>query len=154
MDHIAIMKIEWKLIPKIIDGTKTVESRWYKSKVTPWNRIQEGNVLYFKDSGGSVSTRATVTKVDQYEIKDNLEAVKVMNRYALEDLGAKVLSDQIKNYISNKKYAVFIHFDKVKKIAPFEISKKGFGMQCAWITIPSVDNVKNRVSRSAIYCLI
>lgn len=142
MEHIVIMKSEWKLIPKIIDGIKTVESRWYKSKIAPWGRVKVGDTLYFKGSGGPVNTRAVVTKVAQYEIRTNIEAMQIMNKYALEDLGTKVLSDQIKNYILNKKYAVFIHFGKVRKIAPFEINKKGFGTQCAWITVPSVDNIK------------
>jgi hypothetical protein len=142
MEHIAIMKSEWKLIPKIIDGIKTVESRWYKSKIAPWGRVKVEDIIYFKDSGGLVSARAVVTKVEQYEIKNNLEAMQVMSKYALEVLGTKLLSNQIKNYILNKKYAIFVHLGGVKRIPPFEIDKKGFGMQCAWITIPSVDNIK------------
>lgn len=142
MDHVVIMKKEWKLLIKIIDGTKTVESRWYKSKISPWNKVNAGDNLYFKNSGEQVSVKARVKTVEQFEITNNLEAIKIMNRFALEDLGTKVLSDQIKNYILNKKYAVFVWFDHIKKIKSFEIDKKGFGMQCAWITVPSIKKIK------------
>ena len=138
MEHIAIMKKEWNLTPKIIDGKKTVEARWYKSKVAPWNKIKSGETIYFKDSGSFVTVKAAVTKVEQYEIKNNAQATGLMKKYALEDLGAAKLSNFIKNYIKDKKYAIFIYFDKVEKITPFDIDKTGFGMQCAWIVVNSV----------------
>ena len=37
MEHLAIMKKEWKLTEKIITGEKRIESRWYKDKYPPWN---------------------------------------------------------------------------------------------------------------------
>jgi len=42
MDHVAIMKRSWGLIPKILSGEKTIESRWYKKRIPPWNRISKG----------------------------------------------------------------------------------------------------------------
>lgn len=70
MNHIAIMKKSWELIPKIISGEKTIESRWYKNRIAPWDRISEGDTVYFKDSGEPVSAVATVSKVLQF---DNLD---------------------------------------------------------------------------------
>lgn len=51
MHHVAIMKPSWKLIPKILSGEKTIESRWYQTRRAPWNGIAAGDVVYFKDSG-------------------------------------------------------------------------------------------------------
>ncbi|MEI7477466.1 MAG: hypothetical protein WCJ81_02865 [bacterium] len=39
MDHVAIMKKSRKLIPKIVSGEKTIESRWYQTKRAPWNTV-------------------------------------------------------------------------------------------------------------------
>jgi ASC-1-like (ASCH) protein len=141
MNHIAIMKKEWGLTKKIIDGIKTVESRWYKSKTTPWNKIKVGDTVYFKDSGGPVLVKAKVTKVEQYEVSSNSQALAIMAKYALADLGTEVLSKSIRDYITGKKYAVFVHFNKVKKITPFSIDKAGFGMQCAWLTVDSINKI-------------
>ncbi len=43
MDHVAIMKKAWKLIPKILDGQKKVESRWGVNKCAPWGKIKVGD---------------------------------------------------------------------------------------------------------------
>ena len=142
MIHIAIMKKQWGLIPKILEGKKVVESRWYKNKCTPWNKIKLGDILYFKNSGEKVSIKAVVTEVDQYEIKSNDQALKVMEKYAFKDLGTEKLSEDIKNYITDKKYAIFVHFKDVEKVEPFDIDKSGFGMQSAWITVNSVDEIQ------------
>lgn len=144
MDHIAIMKKEWGLTQKIINGEKTVESRWYKSKIAPWNRIKPGDILYFKDSGLPVTVKATVTKVDQNEIRNNKHALEIISKYAFEDLGTQEINQDIIKYITNKKYAVFVHFDRVEKVKPFDIDKTGFGMQCAWISVDSVEGIKTK----------
>ena len=51
MQHLAIMKKSWNLTDKILTGKKKIESRWYKNKYKPWNKIKTEDVVYFKDSG-------------------------------------------------------------------------------------------------------
>ncbi len=142
MQHIAIMKKEWELTQQILDGVKTVESRWYKFKIAPWDRITAGDILYFKDTGSTVKARAIVSKVIQYEVLNNTHAITLMRKYALEDLGTTNISENISNYIKDKKYAIFIHFNNVEEIPPFEIDKAGFGMQCAWMCVENVATIK------------
>lgn len=142
MNHVAIMKKSWKLIPKILVGEKTVESRWYKAKVRPWDKIKSGDTLYFKDSGEPVTVKSKVTKVLQYKVSSNEEALKIMRRYAKEDLGLETVPEEIKDYIRSKKYAIFIFFDSVEKIKPFEINKTGFGNMSAWITVNDIKKIK------------
>lgn len=146
MDHVAIMKKEWGLIPKILNGTKTVESRWYKSKSAPWNKIKKGDTVYFKDSGKPVTVRATVTGVQQYVTVSNSQALKIMKEHAVADLGTGKIPDSVKNYITNKKYAVFVFFSDVEKIPAFDIDKSGFGMQCAWLCVKNVQNIQLRIN--------
>ena len=62
MEHLAIMRKSWGLTQKILTGQKKIESRWYKNKYRPWNQIQKGDVIYFKDSGEPVTIKATVKK--------------------------------------------------------------------------------------------
>lgn len=142
MHHIAIMKKQWGLIPKILSKEKTVESRWYKNKVTPWNKIKVGDTLYFKESGKPVTVKVKVIKVEQFEVKSNTHALEIMQKRAKADLGTNSLSEEIKDYILNKNYAVFVYFNNVVQIKPFEINKKGFGLQAAWLTLPNIDTIK------------
>ena len=136
------MKKQRGLVPKILGGEKTVESRWYKNKKTPWNKIKPEDTIYFKDSGEKVSLKAKVTGVEQYEIQNNEHAREVMGKYSLQDLGTSEIPEIIEEYISNKNYAIFVHFDNVEKIEPFDINKTGFGTQAAWLTVASLKKIK------------
>lgn len=142
MDHIAIMKKSWKLIPRILEGTKIAESRWYKTRARPWDRIRPGDNLYFKDSGEPVTVKTRVTKVLQYEISNNDEALEIMKKHAEKDLGLEVVPKEISDYVADKRYAIFVFFDSVEKIKPFKIDKTGFGNMSAWIRVRDVDEIK------------
>ncbi len=143
-DHVAIMKKSWGLIPKILDGTRIAESRWYKSKITPWDRIHPGDNLYFKNSGEPVTVKTRVSKVLQYEIKNNDHALEVMKKHAKKDLGLEAIPREIKNYILNKNYAIFVFLDSVEKVKPFTIDKTSFGTMAAWITTDDINKIKRR----------
>ncbi|MDD3170585.1 MAG: hypothetical protein WCX24_03540 [Candidatus Paceibacterota bacterium] len=60
------MKKFWGLTKKILSGEKKIESRWYKAKYSPWDRIKKGERIYFKDSGEPVRLVAEVEKVLQF----------------------------------------------------------------------------------------
>lgn len=63
MNHVAIMKKSWHLLPEILSGEKTIESRWYKNKSAPWGKVKAGDTVYFKDAGEPVTAKAVVAKV-------------------------------------------------------------------------------------------
>src|SRR3989344_5229083 len=67
MNHVAIMNKSWGLLPKILSGEKTIESRFYKNRVAPWGKIKAGETVYFKNSGEPVTLRTKVEKIIQYE---------------------------------------------------------------------------------------
>lgn len=67
MDHVAIMKPSWGLLPKILSGQKVIESRWYSTRHLPWGKINPGDTTYFKNSGGPVTIKARVDKVLSFE---------------------------------------------------------------------------------------
>ncbi len=136
------MKKSWGLIPKILNKTKIAESRWYKSRITPWDRIKKGDNLYFKNSGESVTIKVKVIKVIQYKISNNKQALEILEKYAEKDLGIEEAPPEILDYIKDKKYAVIVFFDKVEEIKPFNIDKTGFGAMAAWITIDNINKIK------------
>ena len=142
MDHVAIMKKSWGLLPRILEGAKTIESRWYKARVAPWDRIQGGDVIYFKDSGAPVTLKGMVTKVLQFEVKRDGEAMDITKRFA-SGLGFSRVPDIMLNYISGKRYGILVFFDSVEKVKPFNIDKAGFGMMSAWISVPNIRSIKH-----------
>lgn len=146
MQHVAIMKKDWNLTEMILKGSKKIESRWYKCKCVPWDKIKEGDTVYFKNTGDLVSIKADVEKVIQY---NNLNAEKVMNILNAfgEDIGIK--KEQIPYYFNkfkDKKYCILIFIKNAVEIEHFNISKKGYGTMAAWITIEDISLIKNNIS--------
>jgi ASC-1-like (ASCH) protein len=142
MDHIAIMRKSWGLLPKIASGKKTIESRWYKTKHTPWNKIKAGDTLWFKDTGEPVTIRARVTRVLQIENLDDKKTGEILEKYGKSDLGMeKYIPEEIADYFKNKNYCLLVFFNQVERIKPFNIDKTGFGAMAAWISTPDINQI-------------
>ena len=146
MEHIAIMKKSWGLTKKILDGRKSVESRWYITRRAPWNCIKEGDMVYFKDSGEPVRIKTTVAKVERYEnlneekVKDLLEKIHKADGIDDSELGGYA------QLFKKKKYCMLIHLKYPQEVAPFNINKKGFGLMSAWMSVDNVDRIKMPVT--------
>ncbi|RLC32736.1 hypothetical protein DRH13_01250, partial [Candidatus Woesebacteria bacterium] len=61
------MKKSWGFTQKILDGGKTIESRWYKTRRVPWRKIKKNDTVYFKNSGESVTIKTRVSSVVEFE---------------------------------------------------------------------------------------
>ncbi len=140
MDHVAIMKKYWKLIPKIITGEKTIESRWYQTRRTPWNRIHAGDRIFFKNSGEPISAQALVARVLQFEIACISDIEKILIQY-----GKKIclVHADPRSWKTHPRYCVLLFLQDSKKIkTPFQVDKKGFGLATAWITVPHIRMIR------------
>lgn len=142
MEHIAIMKKDWGLTDKILSGEKTVESRWYKFKRPPWDKIQVGDCVYFKDTGGPVRVKAQVEKVLQFADLTAQKTEEILAKYGEADLGTKEVMPQIRQYVQGKNYCLLVFLRNPKKVEPFNINKTGFGAMCAWLTVDDVDKIR------------
>ncbi len=142
-DHVAIMRKSWGLTHKILVGEKTIETRWYKTKSRPWDRIFSGDRIFFKDSGNPVTIVATVKKVEQYENLTPKKVVRLLSKYAKKDgLGIDTGSiAKFQNLFRDKKYLIVVFLENAKKVKPFEIDKTGFGSQSAWITVDDIRQI-------------
>jgi ASC-1-like (ASCH) protein len=139
VDHVAIMKKSWGLLPKILSGEKKIESRWYKNKATPWGKIKTGDTVYFKNSGEMITVKADVEKVISFE---NLKPEKV--KELLKEFGKEDGIDDNKKYydlFKNKRYCMLVFLVKPIKVQPFEIDKKGFGAMAAWMCMEDIRKI-------------
>lgn len=139
------MKKSWHLLEKILSGEKTAESRWYKSKRSPWGVIHAGDILWFKDSGEPVTAKARVVRVLQFDNLSPEKTNRILKKYGRQDLGIadyQNLSNELKEYFKNKKYCLIIFFDQVKKVKPFKIDKTGFGAMSAWVSVNDIKKIK------------
>ncbi len=142
VDHIAIMKKSWGLTEKILTGEKTVESRWYKTRHTPWDRIKSGDNIYFKNSGEPVTVKAKVAKVLQFANLTPEKTKEIMTQYGKADLGTSHIMPEIREYITGKNFCILVFLKNPTEIEPFDINKTGFGLQAAWIMVDNVERIK------------
>lgn len=141
MHHVAIMRKSWNLIPKILSGDKQIESRWYKSKFAPWNKIKAGDVVFFKDSGASVSAKAIVSRVLQFENYSSSQLKEILLKY-----GDKIKftnSSTALKFCSQKRHCILVFLSNPKPVKPFNIDKSGFGNACAWLCVGDVNKIRS-----------
>lgn len=134
------MKKTWKLTQKILSGEKKIELRWYISKRAPWDKIKIGETIFFKDSGEPVTLKADVEKVLQFSDLTPDKVKEILEKYG-NKIGIQNTAESFERN-KNKNYCILIFLKNPQKVEPFQISKKGFGMMSAWISVPKIDNIK------------
>lgn len=140
MDHVAIMKKSWRLIEKIESGEKIIESRWYKCRRDPWNKISKGDTVYFKNSGEPVVLKASASRVLQFDDLDKTKIATILKKYG-NNIGAGGIP-HFEESLVDKKYCILIWLSDAMRITPFSINKKGFGAPSAWIVIDNINKIK------------
>ncbi len=142
MDHLAIMRKSWGLLPKILKKEKTIESRWYKNKHSPWDKIKKGDSVYFQDSGQSVTVRAEVSDVLQFSGLTPQKVKNILGKYAKQDGIQENEIDKYYQIFKDKNYCLLVFLRNPQKIKPFEINKAGFGIMSAWITVDNINKIR------------
>lgn len=142
MHHLAIMRKSWGLLPKILSGEKVIESRWYKNRYSPWDKIKKGDTVYFKNSGELVTVKAEVSDVLQFSDLIPNKVKEILNEYGARDgLGINEIDSYYQRF-KDKNYCLLVFIKNPEKIKPFEVDKKGFGAMAAWIAVEDINKIR------------
>lgn len=124
-DHIAYFTK--KYLDLIIEGKKTIESRFSKTRRAPFHKVRKDHIIALKQVGGDIIGHF-VTDGVLYITGPNIEKIKrTMNSKILEE-------DDYWNLKENSNYATLIEIGEItiyENPFPFK-SKKA---QSAWIVI-------------------
>jgi hypothetical protein len=142
MDHVAIMTKSWGFMEKILTREKTIESRWYASRRSPWNTVHTGDTVYFKNSGEPIALRARVGKVIQFSGLVPAGVKKILKKHGQKDGIAQKDIPFFFNRFKDKKYCILIFLRDPARVAPFAVSKVGFGAMAAWISVPRISGIR------------
>ena len=118
MKHIAVVRQPF--YDMVINGEKTIESRWSLNKCAPYKKVDKNDIIYLKLPGKSISAVAEVEKVKFYELNASLaEEIKIL-------YGKEIGIYKFENWktYKNKKYLTLIWLKNVRKIEPLKIEKK------------------------------
>lgn len=134
MEHIAIMNSD-VYITKILNGEKIIESRFSKNKITPFNKIKQGDIVYLKSNGKNIMAKFEVDKVLYFENINTIMMEEIENKYNNLIVAPKEYWD----YKRGSKYGTLIYIKNPQIIDPIKIIKKN---RQAFI---SVENIKKDV---------
>lgn len=116
MYHLAILKQPF--LNMILDGTKTIESRFSYNKIIPFGKVEKGDVIYLKLSGGKVIAKAKVDNVQFYNLTPEMvEEIRV--KYG-RDIG----TDRFEDWTSTtkKKYCTLMWLKDIEKIGSISVA--------------------------------
>lgn len=126
MKHIAIMRQPFYNM--VLNGEKTIESRWSMHKIAPYNKVKIGDEILLKQTGKDATLKAIVKDVKFYELTPVIaEQIKI-------DYGKEIGIDKFENWqtILHKKFCTLIWLDELKKISPIKVPKSN---GAGWILI-------------------
>ena len=126
MKHIAILKQPF--FNMVLNGEKTIESRWSMHKIAPYNKVSIGDEILLKETGKEVTATAKVKDVRYYElIPQIVEDIRI--KY-----GKEIGTDKFEDWQTTlqKKYCTLIWLDDVKEIKPIKVQRSN---GAGWIVL-------------------
>lgn len=120
----------------VLDGTKTVESRFSVNATAPYDRVASGDILLLKRSGGPVVGVCRAADVWQYEL--NPTTWKHIKRQF-----ARALRVEGSNFLENKSHASFatlIRIEGVLSIPDVPCAKRD---RRGWVVLRDRESQRN-----------
>lgn len=108
----------------------------------PWNCVEKGETIYFKNSSEPVRMRAEVKKVMQFSDLTPKRVKEILNKYGDDDGLEKEKIPEFFEKFKSKKYCMLIFLENPQEIKPFQIDKTGFGTMSAWIVVDDISKIR------------
>lgn len=103
----------------LLDGSKTIESRFSKNRISPYKNVNSGDILLIKKSGGPICAIAKVGHSWFYEVDES--SLKDIRR--LFSRSIKAQDDSFWESKSQSKYVSLMQIVQIKKIPAIKIYK-------------------------------
>ena len=126
MKHIAILRQPF--FNMILNGEKTIESRWSMNRIAPYKKLNIGDEILLKLTGQPVTATAKVKDVKYYDLTPEI----------VEDIrkkfGKEIGTDKFENWdiTLQKKYCTLIWLEDVTRIKPIQVRRSN---GAGWIVL-------------------
>ena len=123
--HVAIFSEPF--LGYVLAGTKTVDSRFSKNRVAPYDHVASGDIILIKQAGGPVTAVCSAERVWFYEIdKDIFKEIR-------DQFGKLICaSEEFWRSRRERSYGTLILLKDVRPVEPFLIEKKD---RRGWVTL-------------------
>lgn len=113
----------------ILDGRKTIESRFALHRCAPYQQVEPGDVILLKRSGGPVVGVARAGQPDYYQLRPG-DLQQIRSEHA-EELFA--LDDEFWESRAEKRYATLIGLEDTARIDDMPVEKRD---RRGWVSFP------------------
>jgi hypothetical protein len=114
----------------VLDGRKTIESRFATRRYAPYGRINPGDMILLKESGGPIRGLCEVSEVWFYNLTP--DSWRYLQREFAKDLCAQEPDFWIER--QNASFATLMSLESVRQIAPVEFPKQD---RRGWVVLRS-----------------
>jgi ASC-1-like (ASCH) protein len=124
--HLAILNQPY--LDRILEGKKTIESRFTLNRVAPYKIVQPGDILFLKESAGNIKGIITVKDVNYFGdlLPGQAESLILLNQAAL------TVDDSFVRRKANSRYATLIHIGDIITVEPLAVAKRD---RRAWVVL-------------------
>lgn len=119
LNHIHIAVMVEPYLTLILEGKKTIESRFSKKRISPFHRVEQGDIVILKRSGGGYVGVFEAGEVLFFEPKNSFDIQKIKEKY--NDL--LCISDDFWELKKDSHYATLIEIKKLCKFIEFQINE-------------------------------
>lgn len=135
MDH--IVELGKDQITMLLRGSKTIEPKFMKEKMPPYESINEDDTIYFQVKDGYAVAKANVSKVENY---CNLTPDRVVG--LIEDNKEQLCpTERMVEKASKSKFGTFVWLNQLQEIRPFRI-KRDYGTTTNWMIVDDVNKIR------------
>jgi len=124
--HLAILNEPY--LQYILDGDKTIESRFSKHRIRPYQKVAEGDILILKRSSGPVVAVCSVTEVQFFELNSAVREM-LQQRYTTPLCATDPAFWKERE---NKNYATLMGVGDVLRLPDLSCGKKD---RSGWVTL-------------------
>jgi hypothetical protein len=135
MDH--IVELGKEQITKLLKGTKTIEPKFMKEKMPPYDCICEEDTIYFRAKDGYAIAKASVTKVENYCNLTPDKVIQLIN----ENKEALCPNDRLVEKAMQSKFGTFVWVNQLQEIRPFRI-KRDTNNSSNWMVVEDVNKLR------------
>lgn len=131
--HVAIFTEPY--LTYLVEGKKTVESRFSVNKISPYGKIHEGDLVLVKKGGGPVVALFKAGKIRFYS-KLNLSKLNLIE----SEFASKICSTADPEFWRNREnsqFATLVEVSIVKQVEPFIVGKSD---RTAWSIVQNKVN--------------
>lgn len=120
----------------VLDGSKTIESRFSVNATAPYGRVSRGDVVLLKRSGGPICGICQAANVWYYEL-DKRAWREIRRRFAT---ALRLDAPDLKDRCNRASYATLIRLKHVSPTLPIGVAKRD---RRGWVVLTELNHLLN-----------